>query len=100
MTKPIERLMKYDAVNEAASLEELAEVIHSFAKNGLIQISTGTLNAELSTENLYREQYYLDMASGCRNFTLDNNRPTILTRMYGIRQQAYMLYAQGKFKKK
>lgn len=79
-------LNRYKAVNKAASLEELAEVIESFDEKGFIQ----------GRSRRFRTKF---MADCCRNFHLKENFPTTLTRNWGIRQQAYMLFIQGKIKK-
>ena len=73
-------IVAYEKVNETKSLEELAEVIKSLANEEvLIQGRTEFFNAEL-------------MASACRDFSFTS--ANALTRKYGIRQQAYMLYVQ------
>jgi hypothetical protein len=65
---------QYDAVNKCESLEELSDVIKSFANEaGLIQGRTRTFNAN-------------NMANACIVFS--KNRPNVLTREFGIRQQA------------
>lgn len=70
-------LDKYDAVNATTTLEELAETIQSFAdENRQIQGRNRTFNAD-------------KMAIACRNFS--KLPPNVLTRNYGIRQQAMML---------
>lgn len=81
-----ERLEKYDIVNKTKSLEELAEVIKEIAVDGLI-------------EGRVKPHPVENMITCCNHFTIVNNYPSILTRNYGIRQQAYMLYHQGKTKK-
>lgn len=67
-------LEKYEAVNKCTSLEELSNVILSFAdESGIIQGRTRGFNAG-------------KMAEHCKLFsTLPKN---VLTREYGIRQQA------------
>ena len=70
-------LEKYDAVNQAASLVDLADVIRSFAgEDGKVQGRSKRFDAE-------------DMASTCEHFT--NAYHNVLTREFGIRQQAMML---------
>ena len=69
---------KYKAVNATKSLEELAQVIESFADDdGKIQGRSKKFNAKT-------------MAETCRNYKL-HNYPNFLTRNWGIRQQAMML---------
>lgn len=72
-------LEKYEAVNKAETLSELAEVILSFAdENGLIQGRSRKFRAK-------------EMAMLCIDFK--RNPPNVLTREFGIRQQAmYLLY--------
>jgi hypothetical protein len=69
-------LEKYKKVNSTESLKELAEVIRSFAVNGRIQGRKRTYNAD-------------SMAIGCEHYNLLNHN--VLTREFGIRQQAMML---------
>lgn len=71
------RLDKYEKVNSAKSLEELAKVIESFAdQDGNIQGRTRVFDAK-------------KMANLCRNYDLTIHNS--LTRELGIRQQAMML---------
>lgn len=71
-------LQRYEAVNKAETLQELAEVIRSFANDeGIIEGRTRGFDAER-------------MARNCEMF--DQIPPNALTRNYGIRQQA--LYIQ------
>ncbi len=70
-------LEKYQAVNACETYDELADVIH--------QIADGTVMGGRS-----RNFDAGAMASYCKNF--DNILPNLLTRMWGIRQQA--LYIQ------
>jgi len=72
-------LEKYNIVNKCETFEELALVIESFAdKSGHIQGRTKMFDAK-------------DMANNCRNFSM--GYPNILTREFGIRQQAmYISY--------
>lgn len=72
-----ERLKRYIKVNNAASLEELATIIESFAnEKGIINGRTRSFYAKI-------------MANHCREFTITKH--ATLTREYGIRQQALML---------
>ncbi len=68
---------KYDAVNQCKSFKELAQVIRSFADSErMIQGKTRKFPAD-------------EMASACEMFSnLPNN---VLTREFGIRQQAMMI---------
>ena len=71
------KLEKYEKVNATRSLSELAEVIRSFAdENGNIAGRSRYFNAK-------------DMAEIAENYSL--SRHNMLTRKYGIRQQAMML---------
>lgn len=83
-------LEKFRAVNKAASLEELAIVIEEKIADPV------NMTVEISDNRTMQLEM---MLHGCRNFD-PKNHPTLLTRRYGIRQQAYMLHAQGKIKKK
>lgn len=69
-------LEKYEAVNKSKNLKELADVIRSFAIDGMIQGRTRRFDAE-------------KMAEHCESYNL--RKHNILTREYGIRQQAMML---------
>lgn len=70
-------LEKYEAVNQAASLVDLAEVIRSFAEeDGKVQGRSKRFDAE-------------DMATKCETYI--NAYHNVLTREFGIRQQAMML---------
>lgn len=66
-------LEKYEAVNASETLEELAEVITTIGEDAEIQGRTRSFNSE-------------KMAAACKNFS--NFPPNILTRKWGIRQQA------------
>lgn len=70
-------LEKYEAVNKTETLQELADVIRSFAnEEGMIQGRTRQFSAEA-------------MAKMCENYDYAiHNR---LTREFGIRQQAMMI---------
>ena len=71
-------LEKYEKVNQAGDLKELANIIRSFAdEDGKVQGRSKRFDAE-------------DMASTCETFT--NQYHNVLTREFGIRQQAMMLY--------
>lgn len=68
---------KYDAVNKTETLKELADVILTLAdEDGMIQGKSRKFHADR-------------MAFICKHF--DINLYRILTRNYGIRQQALML---------
>lgn len=70
-------LERYEAVNNANTLEKLADVVRSFAdENGMIQGRERQFNAE-------------DMAEKCANCFMHPYE--VLTRNWGIRQQAMML---------
>lgn len=68
-------LEKYEAVNKTTNLKELADVIRSFAPNGIIEGRTKVFNAE-------------EMAKRCETYA--PHKHNNLTRKYGIRQQALM----------
>lgn len=75
-------LEKYEKVNKADSLTELAEIIESFAdQDGMIQGRTNRFSAER-------------MAWNCKNFS--SFQPNVLTREFGIRQQEMYLVYYGK----
>ena len=68
---------KYDKVNQTTTLDQLAEVIESFGdENQMIQGRTRVFSA-------------IKMAQYCRNFTIA--MPELLTREFGIRQQAMLI---------
>lgn len=67
-------LEKYEAVNKCESLKALSKVILSFADN------LDTINGRI------RAFSASSMAERCLKFSIIN--PNILTRMWGIRQQA------------
>lgn len=70
----IDRLKIYDRVNSCETFEGLANIIRSLAdEDGMIQGRTKKFNAE-------------QMAEACMNF--HHFRPNVLTREFGIRQQA------------
>jgi hypothetical protein len=71
-------LEKYERVNQAESLKELANIIRSFAdEDGKIQGRRRMFDAEL-------------MAKACEVFSPLSH--DTLTREFGIRQQAMMIY--------
>lgn len=70
-------LEKYKAVNKSSTLKELADVLRSFAVDGMIQGRTRQFNAE-------------KMAKHCESYHLAKHN--VLTREFGIRQQAMMLF--------
>lgn len=75
-------LEKYEAVNKCETLEELADVIRSFAVDELIQGRTRKFSAE-------------KMAKFCEDY--NPTKHNTLTRKFGIRQQAIMiLFYEGK----
>lgn len=69
-------LEKYEAVNKSSTLKELADVLRSFAIDGMIQGRTRKFDAE-------------KMAEHCESYHLAKHN--VLTREFGIRQQAMML---------
>lgn len=70
-------LEKYEAVNKCESLEQLSEVIRTFAdENGMIQGRTRKFDAN-------------KMAHACLAFGII--QPNCLTREFGIRQQAFYI---------
>ena len=75
-------LKKYELVNNCETLDELADVILSFAdEKGMIKGRTKSFNAK-------------SMSEACRNYSFAIHNT--LTREFGIRQQALMilLYSQ------
>jgi hypothetical protein len=75
-------LEKYHAVNKCKTLDELADVILSFAdEDGNIQGRSGSFSAEL-------------MAGVCLGYNLKYHNS--LTREFGIRQQAMMIIFYNK----
>lgn len=74
-------LEKYEAVNKCETFQELADVIKSFGKDGIIQGRSKQFNSEL-------------MAERCLNFNVSS--PNNLTRQWGIRQQAFYIQYYGK----
>ena len=73
-------LEKYEKVNKSSSLKDLANVIRSFANDGIIQGRTRPFDSEL-------------MAKRCEEYDLVKHNN--LTREFGIRQQAMMLLFYG-----
>ncbi len=72
----IENLRRYDVVNACTSAEDLANIVRSFAdEDGNIQGRTRDFNAEA-------------MASQVEGVVNGSQIPTMLTRNWGIRQQA------------
>lgn len=69
-----EKLKRYEQVNACECLEELADVILSFADN------IGDIDGRINVFDAEK------MAVNCLDYNLEN--PNILTRMWGIRQQA------------
>lgn len=70
----------FEAVNAAEDFKQLAEAIRNIAEDGQIRGRTRFFDAE-------------KMAAACENFPtyMDMGRPNVLTREYGIRQQAMYL---------
>lgn len=79
----MDRLEKFEAVNKCETLEQLANVIESFAdEEGMIQGREKKFSAKL-------------MSFNCRNYSPYTHNT--LTREFGIRQQAlYILFYNGK----
>lgn len=75
----MENLKKYEKVNDCETLDQLADVIESFAdEDGYIMGRTRKFGAK-------------SMANICREYSLDYHNT--LTREFGIRQQAmYILF--------
>jgi hypothetical protein len=70
-------LQKFQAVNKTKTLQELADVIRSFAdEDGMVQDRTKKFDAE-------------QMAKACENYNLFYHNA--LTKEFGIRQQALMI---------
>ena len=77
------QLEKYNKVNNTKTLKELADVIRSFAVDGMIKGRTKKFSAET-------------MAKVCEEYSRFNHNN--ITREFGIRQQAMMLaFYEGKF---
>jgi hypothetical protein len=74
-------LEKYEAVNKCETVEELSEIILKFANgDGMIEGRIKEFNAER-------------MVEGLKAYMVDEAAPNVLTRNYGIRQQAmYIKY--------
>lgn len=74
-------LEKYEAVNKCKTVEDLGSLILKFAdENGMIKGRIKDFNAE-------------KMVEGLKAFINDEAVPNVLTRNYGIRQQAmYIKY--------
>lgn len=72
-------LEKFEAVNACETVEELSSVVLSFANPvGLIKGRTRYFDAAC-------------MANNVKGVVLGSLPPNVLTRMYGIRQQALLL---------
>jgi len=69
-------LEKYELVNNTETLQELANAIKLIGSNGFLKGKTGIFE----TEKMVKE---------CKNFNLEFSN--VLTRNYGIRQQAMMI---------
>jgi hypothetical protein len=82
MDNPILELQRFKQVNRTESLDQLAEVIESFADN------QGQIRGIFAHHNAKQ------MADACRHFT--GNKITFLTTNWGIRQQAVYLYWENK----
>lgn len=75
-------LIRYNAVNQTESLKELANVIRSFAdEDGMIQGRKRKFNAERMAA----------ICEGAVDVHIDEFKFNLLTRNWGIRQQAMML---------
>lgn len=71
----------YEAVNGASSLKELADIIRKLGgEHGIIEGRSSSFDSEA-------------MADYCEDFF--DHSDNVLTRKYGIRQQAIMLLKQG-----
>jgi len=75
----------YEAVNKCETYEELAEAIRKIGVHGMIQGRIRTFESE-------------KMALMCENFEtfMENGIPNVLTREFGIRQQAMYIYYSEK----
>lgn len=74
-------LDKYEKVNNCETIDELQQCIKDFANNGIIQGKTRMFDAE-------------KMFNGLLNYYYDSSEtipPNIVTRMWGLRQQAIYL---------
>jgi hypothetical protein len=71
----------YEAVNSCETYEELAEAIRKIGVDGMIQGRIRPFDSE-------------KMAKACENFGsyMELKMPNILTREFGIRQQAMYIY--------
>ncbi len=76
-TEMMTEIEKYEAVNQAETLKELADVVR--------KIGGHDKRIEGLTKTFYSEQ----MAANCEDYTLSKHN--VLTRKYGIRQQAMMI---------
>ena len=76
-------LERYERVNAAETYEDLALLIEYFAEDGMIRGRTRSFSSK-------------NMAEACRNFDKYYlYAPNVLTRMWGIRQQAMMIRYYG-----
>ena len=75
----------YEAVNKCETYEELAKVIRKIGVDGMIQGRIRPFDSE-------------KMAGACENFDTYMNvgKPNVLTREFGIRQQAMYIYYSEK----
>jgi len=75
----------YEAVNKCETYEELAEAIRKIGVDGMIQGRIRLFNSE-------------KMAKGCESFGsyMELRMPNVLTREFGIRQQALYIYYSEK----
>lgn len=74
----MEELEKFQLVNKCSTIEELAEAIRTIANGPVISGKTDVFDSE-------------KMASRVKGVVENNISPNVLTRMYGIRQQALYL---------
>lgn len=75
--QPLEKLMIYEKVNKSKNLNELAHaIIYAADQNRMIQGRERKFDA-------------IKMAKACEDYL--NHPPNVLTREYGIRQQALYL---------
>ena len=72
----MKKLKKYQLVNNCETLQEIADVIRQISVDGLIKGKTQSFDSEV-------------MAKRCENFILNDHN--LLTKNFGIRQQAMMI---------
>lgn len=72
----MEELQKWELINKCTTLDELSEAILAIGENGVIQGRQHEFDIE-------------DMAKRAKQYSLLD--PNMLTRSYGIRQQAMMI---------